>query len=235
MNAQQPLEIAYFSDVLCVWAYAAQIRVDELKAHFGEKIRISYHFLPIFGCTESRIGTAWKDRGGYAAYAEHVRGVCDGFPHLDVHPEVWERNIPRASASAHHLLKAAQLLEEAEVIDAGPRADFGGRSLFEELTWRLRLAFFRDLQDVGEEEIQLHIAEALGLPRAEIERRLRNGEAMAAMCRDLDLREKYRVEGSPTYILNHGRQKLYGNVGYKIIEANVQEVLFRSENQASWC
>ncbi len=32
-----------------------------------------------------------------------------------------------------------------------------------------------------------------------------------------------------------GRQKLYGNLGYRIIEANVQEILSRPEHQASWC
>jgi len=36
-------------------------------------------------------------------------------------------------------------------------------------------------------------------------------------------------------LLNEGRQKLYGNVGYRIIEANVQEILHQPGNQASWC
>ena len=58
---------------------------------------------------------------------------------------------------------------------------------------------------------------------------------MAAFCRDIELRDEYRVEGSPTYVLNQGRQKLYGNLGYRIIEANVQEILSRPEHQASWC
>ena len=44
-----------------------------------------------------------------------------------------------------------------------------------------------------------------------------------------------RLDGSPTYLLNQGRQKLYGNVGYKIIEANVEEVLRRPAEAASWC
>ncbi len=30
--SDRPIRIDYFSDVLCVWAYAAQIRLDELKA-----------------------------------------------------------------------------------------------------------------------------------------------------------------------------------------------------------
>jgi hypothetical protein len=36
--------------------------------------------------------------------------------------------------------------------------------------------------------------------------------------------------------MNEGRQKLFGNVGYRIVEANIQELL-REPNPdlASWC
>ena len=48
--------------------------------------------------------------------------------------------------------------------------------------------------------------------------------------------ESLGVKGSPTMILNQGRQKLYGNVGYRIIEANIQELLRDPHpDQASWC
>ena len=108
-------------------------------------------------------------------------------------------------------------------------------TLFEEAAWRIRLAFFRDGKNVSELSCLLEVAQELGLPTNEIERSMSNGEAMAAMCRDLELRDEFRVEGSPTYILNEGRQKLYGNLGYKVIEANVNEVLNRPNQQASWC
>jgi predicted DsbA family dithiol-disulfide isomerase len=79
------------------------------------------------------------------------------------------------------------------------------------------------------------IAEQHNLPTDILRELIKNGEAMAALCRDVELRDEYKVEGSPTFILNEGRQKLYGNIGYKIIEANVQEVLYQPENQATWC
>lgn len=79
------------------------------------------------------------------------------------------------------------------------------------------------------------IAEQHDLPTNIIGELIDNGEALASLCRDMELANEYKVEGSPTFILNEGRQKLYGNLGYKIIEANVQEVLNRPENQATWC
>jgi hypothetical protein len=36
-------------------------------------------------------------------------------------------------------------------------------------------------------------------------------------------------------MLGEGRQKLYGNVGYRILEANIQEVLADPSERASWC
>ena len=44
------------------------------------------------------------------------------------------------------------------------------------------------------------------------------------------------IQGSPTFILNEGRQKLYGNVGYGVIEANINELLRSpTTGAASWC
>ena len=48
--------------------------------------------------------------------------------------------------------------------------------------------------------------------------------------------DKMHIEGSPSVVLNAGRQKLYGNVGLRIIEANIQELLRAADgDQASWC
>ncbi len=234
-SSTESLHISYFSDVLCVWAYTAQIRLDELKQRFGSKIRISHHFIPIFGCTAERIGDGWRERGGYEGFGRHVVEVCRDFPHVEVAAQIWSKEIPKSSASSHLYLKAVQLLEERGEISEEPVAAFDGRSMFEEAVWRLRLAFFRDMKDVGNAECQLALAQELGLPRNSLLRLLHDGSAMAALCRDLKLRDELKVEGSPTWIFNEGRQKLYGNVGYKILEANIRELLERPEGLASWC
>jgi hypothetical protein len=44
------------------------------------------------------------------------------------------------------------------------------------------------------------------------------------------------IEGSPSFVLNEGRQKLFGNVGFGILDANIQELLCSPQTgQASWC
>jgi hypothetical protein len=43
------------------------------------------------------------------------------------------------------------------------------------------------------------------------------------------------VDVSPTFVFNDGRQRLNGNVGYRVIEANVRELLRAPEAGRSWC
>ncbi|MGW8248976.1 MAG: DsbA family oxidoreductase, partial [Acidiferrobacterales bacterium] len=114
-------------------------------------------------------------------------------------------------------------------------AELDGRSVFEELVWRIRLAFFRDARDVSHIEVLNDIATSLNLPIEAINNEIISGRAMAELCRDNELSEEYRIEGSPTLVLNEGRQKLYGNVGYRIIEANVKEVLNNPSAEVTWC
>ena len=231
----EPVRIAYFSDLLCIWAYVAQIKLDELKHHFGDRIQLDYHYLSIFGDTRERVVIGWRERGGADGYSRHARAIAKEFGHVDIHPEIWRRNRPRSSLGCHLFLKAVALLEAEGLIPDAACPEWAGRSLYEETIWRLRLAFFRDLQDIGTLACQLEVAADLGLPCEEIRRRLEDGSAHAAFNGDLELREKYAVRGSPTLVLNEGRQILYGNVGYKIIAANIQELLERPADQATWC
>lgn len=235
MDKQSVATISYFSDVLCIWAYAAQIKLDELQRQFGDQVRVEYRFLRLFGDVFAHIETDWGDKGGATGYARHVLQLAASFNHLDIHPEIWTKNVPVTSASCHLFLKAIQLLEKSGEISAAPQPQFGGKSLFEEAVWRCRLGFFRDLQNIADRTNLEAIATNISLPLVEIRRQIDSGAAYAALCADFDAQEKHLIEGSPTFLLNDGRQKLYGNVGYRIIEANMQELLTDSCDRASWC
>ena len=72
------IDIEHFSDVLCVWAYIAQVRVDELQANFPHEVRIDYRFMQVFGDVAGKIATQWAERGGLEGYAAHVQEVAHG-------------------------------------------------------------------------------------------------------------------------------------------------------------
>ena len=232
---QPTLTVSYYSDVLCVWAYAAQVKLDELQRQFGDQIRVEYRFLHLFGNVAARIETGWGHKGGASAYSRQVQQMAKRFEHIHIHPEIWIRNVPATSMSCHLFLKALQLLEKQGEISAARDERFGGKSVFEEAVWRCRLGFFRDLMDVANREYLEALASDMALPLASIRRQIDSGAAHAALCADFDAKDRQLVEGSPTFVLNEGRQKLYGNVGYRIIEASIHELLADPGDRASWC
>ena len=91
-------------------------------------------------------------------------------------------------------------------------------------------------KDISDWQVYKEIAERLGIDYGMVDEKIRSSEAVAQLAVDYNLSQKHGVEGSPTFIMNDGRQKLFGNVGYRLIEANVQELLrSASEEEASWC
>jgi predicted DsbA family dithiol-disulfide isomerase len=220
------IRITHFSDALCVWAYVSQIRCDELLSQFPGQVALDYRFFQVFGNVADKIRAGWSERGGIDGYAAHVRGVAEGFPHVSVHPEVWVRNTPESSMPAHLLLCAVRLLEEAEEADAN-----ASRAT----SWMLREAFFRGCANVGARPVLLELAEKAGVSTAKVEALLNDGRAHAALSEDLEMVREQAVRASPTLVFNEDRQRLTGNVGYRIIEANVRELLESPAGQSSWC
>lgn len=227
------IEIAYYSDVLCIWAYVAERRLEELAREFGNKIEIDVRYCSVFPDAWSKIEKAWGDRGGFEGFNRHLREVAKRFPHIEVNDEVWLKARPRTSASAHIFLKAVALVESEDAAsEAVPFLD----KLSTRAAWAVRSAFFAEARDISDWQVHREIAARLGIDYAAIEDKIRSSEAIAKLAADYDLSQKNGIEGSPTFLMNDGRQKLFGNVGYRLLEANVQELLRRPpENEASWC
>ena len=227
------IQVSYFSDVLCIWAYAAQARIDAVKEKFGDTVRLDDRFCSVFGDTAGKIASAWRDKGGYAGFNAHLQSVARQFPHIAVHPEIWLKTRSPTSASAHLFLTAVRQWEQDR---DGDVQGGSANSIFEKVTWEFRCAFFRDCRDISRWEIQCELAEALDVDIGAIERSIRDGTAFAKLAADYQDADRMRIEGSPSFVLNDGRQKLYGNVGFRIIEANIQELLRTpAGDQASWC
>lgn len=136
------VEITCFSDVLCVWAYVSQARIDAVGDRFGDAVRLRHRFCSVFGNTAEKIGSAW----------------------------------------------------------------------------------------------QCEIAAPIGVDIGAIEDCIHRGVAFARLTADYQDADRMRIEGSPSYVLNEGRQRLYGNIGFRVMEANVQELLRAPGiDDASWC
>jgi predicted DsbA family dithiol-disulfide isomerase len=126
----------------------------------------------------------------------------------------------------HLTLCAVRSLESAGTVAPGT---------LQRVAWALRLAFFRDGQDISSHANLTRISAQSGVPSGELEKTLGSGAAHAALAEDLELARQHTIQASPTLLFNEGRQRLTGNVGYRIIEANIRELLENVPGQLSWC
>ena len=106
---------------------------------------------------------------------------------------------------------------------------------FQQAAWALRRAFFEKASDISNQAVQRDVATTIGIPRGPLDAALASGAAHAELARDLDLARDLTVTVSPTLVFNEGRQRLNGNVGYRVIEANIRELLREPAGEHSWC
>ncbi|MDX1732883.1 MAG: DsbA family protein [Halioglobus sp.] len=215
------LTVEYYSDVLCVWAWIAQRRIEELVTQFGDQVAVQYRYMDIFGDVDAKMSGAWSERGGYAGFAEHVLASAASFDTAPVNPDNWQGNRPRTSGNAHLAIKAVELASGAPAAAAFARS--------------VREAFFVEARDVGSLDVLFDVLRSGGLPEAPARELIDSGAAMAALLGDYQRAAALKLRGSPSYVMNGERQILYGNVGYRVLSANVEELLKQVEHEASWC
>jgi predicted DsbA family dithiol-disulfide isomerase len=214
-----PIVIDYYSDVLCVWAWIAQPRLEELQRQWGSDIIIRHRYVDIFGDSHSKIQKQWGTEDGFEKFGAHVAKSAASFDQVSIHPDIWARLRPRSSMQAHLLLKAVEQVAGSEQVD--------------EIARRIRRAFFSQALDVSDLPLLLQLLQDLDLQA--LQTALHDGSAMAALSHDQRSANELGVKGSPTWVLNDGRQVLYGNVGYRILNANIEELAKNPEAEASWC
>ncbi len=216
-----PLVIEYYTDILCVWAWIAQRRIDELKKELQNQIEFQYCFVDVFGDVPAKIDAQWKEKGGYEGFAEHVQKSAAVFEYAYINDKVWREIRPTTSANAHLMLKAIEAIY--------------GMGQCINMALNFRKAFFVDAQNIGDLEVLFGLVEANGLNQKLIIKSINDGTAMAALMHDYQKSYQQGIKGSPSFVIDGGRQTLYGNVGYRVLLANVEELLKKPNDEASWC
>lgn len=218
---ERKITVEYYSDVLCVWAWIAQRRIDELNVHFGERIHWRYRYMDIFGDAKGKIVRQWFDRELFEGFGRHVVEAASAYETAPVNQDVWTKVQPTTSANAHLFLKAVE-------ITCSERASVS-------LALAVRSAFFVEALDISDQSKLLDVAAQVNCDVDAIASCIKSGEAIAALMRDYQLAREWSLKGSPSYVLDGGRQILYGNVGYRVLAANVEELLRQPAGEASWC
>ncbi len=216
-----PLVIDYYSDILCVWAWVAQRRIDELNKHLGDKIKLKYHYLDVFGDAVNKIPNQWQERGSYDGFAAHVVESASAYKDAYINTDIWSKIRPTSSANPHLVLKAIELTYSCQF------------SI--NLALKFRQAFFVEAKDISNLEILFVIIEEAGLDSRQVNKAIVDGSAIAALMHNYQQAKALSLKGSPSYIIDNGRQTLYGNVGYRVLLANIEEQLKQPKSEASWC
>ena len=105
----EPIAIDYYTDILCVWAWIAQRRTEELESTWGDKIDLKYRYVNVFGDTQTRIGDGWAEKGGFSGFGEHVFESAEPYDNAPVNPAIWSKVRPKTSSNAHLVLSAVAI------------------------------------------------------------------------------------------------------------------------------
>ncbi len=225
-SGDRRIAFTYWSDPLCIWAYVAQDKLDRILREWGEKLDVSYRIVPVFGSLPWRFSDGPWATGGPEGRAAATRKVAEDFGVTNVSGEVWCSDCPASSWSAAAALKVVSRLEDEGAVDAG---------CFAAYQWRMRERFFVDNRNMARRSEQLALAEEMDLPRAPMEASLDDGSAWAMVWEDHHERERLLIEGSPTYVFDGGRAKLFGNFSEDVLNATVKALVCGLDPGCSSC
>lgn len=203
----KPIKIEYFTDVLCVWAWVSQQRIERLEKLFGEQISFQFRYLDVFGDTQQKMQNQWAERGHYQGFAEHVKNSASCEPNAIINPKIWQEIQPTTSTTAHLILKAIELAYHADKSS--------------EMALVFRKAFYIDALDISQLSILMQLVSEHGLETTLVQKFVENGQAIAALMTDYQYAKQQSLKGSPTFIIDNSRQVLFGNVSDKVLQANI--------------
>jgi len=214
------IQVDYFSDVLCIWAFIGEKRLNEVRLNLSEDVQVNLQFLPNFASCHKKIQTGWKDKDGFEGYTNHVNEVARQFD-ISLHPKCWHEVKPSTSIMAHSVIKAIMKVESIELAN--------------QFSALVRHSFFMEAMDISKMNVLQELAESLKINWSEVMHYFNDGFALADLQQDFQNAQAYQVSVSPAWVFNEGRQRLIGNVGYRVIEANLKELIEQKPMPQLWC
>jgi len=221
------IPIEYWTDPFCVWAFVSEPVLQRICTRYQADVDIRQRIVPVFGSIVRRFATgAWSAKGREGRAEITAQVVREHRPDESVSGQVWIDDPPASSWSAALAIKAVQLLQDDGRVEVGSGLRY--------LT-AVRHRFFVDNVNLARRDAQLALAEAQGIPVDEMVARLDDGRAMAALYEDHEDRIAGNIVGSPTYLFEGGRTRIYGNFKEEVLDATVRAYLEGQKGGGSVC
>ena len=176
-----PLELVLYHDVLCSWCYVADARLEFLRDEYEGLVRWSLRPYPLR--PENQI----PDKKQRAVLARHFRRVSREREGLGVKPDLWTgRDPPSSSAPPLIALEAA--------LPQGPL-------LQRELLKAMRRAAFLQGINVARRDVQLELAESVGLDLGRFVEKLDHPGQQHVIEASVEEAEALGIKGVPALVI----------------------------------
>ena len=221
-----PLDVEYWTDPLCIWAFVGHAKLERVLDAFGDKVAIRYRTIPVFDDIAERFDTGvWSANGREGRRASNRR-IAREHLGLEITGDIWLNRELTSSWMPGMAVRAVALLEGRGQIPTGCVPRF---------QWAVQRAFFEEDRNMTHRGELLAVAEACAIDVDAIVAELDSGRALAALLREDAEAQALKLRGSPSYVFDGGRSVVYGNFDYAVLEATVRALVTGSEAGGSNC
>ena len=178
---EQAVEVTLFHDVFCAWSYIADKRLQALRDEYGSEVRWTYRPFPL---RPEAIAPDKRQRG---LFARHFRRAAREAEGAGVVADLWTSNDPPSSSLPPLIALEAARRESPE--------------LQRELLSAMRRAVFLRGLNVARLDVQLELAEGVGLDVASFAARLEHPSASLAVNESVQEAEAIGIHGVPALVI----------------------------------
>ena len=178
---ESAVEVTLFHDVFCAWSYIADQRLLALRDEYGSEVRWSVRPFPL------RAATAAPDKKERGQFARHFRRAAREVEGKGVVADLWTSNDPPQSSLPPLIALEAARRESPE--------------LERELLSAMRRAVFLRGMNVARLDVQLELAEGVGIEMSSFVARLGAPSARLAVEESVADAEELGIKGVPALVI----------------------------------
>lgn len=178
-----PIRIDYYTDPLCSWCFAAEPMLDQVKAHFQDRIEIHYKMLPLF----DHVREVMNDPARLWTIADRYR-IVSKKTGVYIDDQVWYTDPPASAWPPCQAVKAAE------------RQGLAAADRYIKL---LREWVMVEGKNIAKPEIQIALAAKIGLDLPQFEKALADPKRTEEVLADIQDAQRENVASRPHFVLTN--------------------------------
>lgn len=178
-----PIRIDYYTDPLCSWCFAAEPMLDQVKAHFQDRIELHYKMFPLF----DHVREVMNDPARLWTIADRYR-IVSKKTGVYIDNKVWYNDPPESAWPACQAIKTAE------------RQGLTAADCYMKL---LRESVMLEGKNIAKPAVQIELAAKIGLDLPRFEKDLADPKRKEEVLADIRDAQKENVESRPHFVLTN--------------------------------